>query len=580
MERSSHGYRRRWLWIAALGCAAMAGASLPARAALDDVGNAPPSVHRLKFRVDPRLSAGPGGAETGRRLGQYVADLNTVFVRESVRSFAFDPAVDLLFADPLSDSRCRDAPPHNVAGEIEICIAQSPQNASSGGYAYGVLHPLSGSVRGLSWSKLHDPLRLSRTRVPPEVIPSEEDYLHRQFRSLVRQLERVFGAGTGDYNSMGYGIDPTGVTPLLGRDIANPADAYWWSRQHWRRDPLLGQIYNPTGQINDRVSMLRGIRFTAGTRAQINTDWSQWPDSSAYLMPLTQASEVWVSDPLTDAPVAGAQVTVWQVPPPPANGFRQVARGGTDAAGRFVFDWKCSPSCFNADRGILLVKASAPGRAPAASWFSIFDAFEQKAAFGQQAITIGLSMPLSSPGTAPPGVMLQYPATSVVGQPVAFSAVPFNPDAPLPESVRLLGPGDAGCTLYAPPYTCSFVPALSGLQDLVAITRNHAGHVSPQYRARMQSAPAGDRIAPSLSAQLPGIVQAGSPLPLVLSASDNVAVSSVEVIVNGRTVCELSAAPYECQWWTPATPGYLNLEARVRDAAGNHYSVSATTRVL
>ena len=80
------------LWTTLFALSGMPGTAF---AALDEIGRAPPSTHRLKFIVDPELAADIGPAEAARRLAQYVADVNTVFTRETVRSFSFDPAADL-----------------------------------------------------------------------------------------------------------------------------------------------------------------------------------------------------------------------------------------------------------------------------------------------------------------------------------------------------------------------------------------------------------------------------------------------------------------------------------------------------
>ncbi|MGO1071304.1 Ig-like domain-containing protein [Lysobacter sp. CA199] len=547
----------------------------PAWAALDDVGHAPPSTHRLKFLVDSQLSAGTTSAEIGRRLNQYVADLNTVFVRESVRSFVFDPITDLAFVDPAGDARCKAGPVNTVAGTIEVCIAKSAQNYSYGGYAGSVTNPQAGSVRGMNWLNIYDPLRLSKTVVAPSIVASEEDYLVRQLRTLVHELEHVFGAGMGEYYNLASGTDRSGVPPTQNLALSNRNDRYWWSRQHWKRDPLLSPIYGYYGPAKDRVAMLEMTRFTAGTKAQLNTDWSQWPYASTYVMPMTTATEVWVTDPISNTPVAGAQVTVWQVPQPTAAAAKQVAQGNTDSVGRFVFDWKCNPSCFNNYSGILLVKATAPQRDPAATWFSIFDAFEQKAAFGQNAITIDLPMPVAGADTQAPNISISAPARATLGQPLTISATASDNTGI--QGIKLLAPGDWGCTLVAPPYACTFVPVLAGAQDVTAIAMDLAGNLS-QTQARIVFDPPGDAIAPLATVTAPASAPVNTVVPILATASDNLAVIGVDVIVDGRRVCSLTATPYRCDW-TPSKPGYANIEVRASDAAGNAHSVSTTTRV-
>lgn len=559
----------------ALALASVALTTTPARAALDDVGHAPPSTHRLKFRVDPQLSAGTTSAEIGRRLSQYVADINTVFVRESVRSFVFDPVADLAFIDPAADARCKAGPINTVAGTIEVCIAKSAQNYSYGGYAGQVTNPQAGSLKGLNWQNIYDPLQLSKAVVAPSIVTSEEDYVLRQLRTLIHELEHVFGAGMGEYYNVASGTDRSGVSPTRNLALTDRNDRYWWSRQHWKLDPLLTAIYNYYGPAKDRAGMLKMTRFNAGTKAHINTDWSQWPYYSAYVMPMTTATEVWVTDPISNTPVAGAQVTVWQVPQPTSAAAKQVAQGNTDSVGRFVFDWKCNPNCFNNYTGILLVKATAQQRDPAATWFSIFDAFEQKAVFGQNAITIDLSMPLTGADTQTPNISINAPERATVGQPLTISATASDNTGI--QGIKLLAPGDWGCTLVAPPYACTFVPVLAGPQDVTAIAMDLAGNLS-QTKARIVFDPPSDAIAPVVTVTAPATAPVNTVVQLAATASDNISVTSVDFIVDGRQACSVTVAPYQCNW-RPTTPGYANIEVRASDSAGNSHSIGAATRV-
>lgn len=180
---------------AAFGCALLCALSLPASAALDEIGLAPPSVHRLRFVVDPALLGDIDATEAGRRLASYVADINTVFTRETVRRFAFAPDTDLLVMAPAAAPACgfNDL----VDNEITLCVSKSRSGYSHGGLAMSWTYPQKGVVWNLNWLSIHDPLRLSRaiTSAAPE--STEKDYLGRQFKTLVHELEHTFGAGSG-----------------------------------------------------------------------------------------------------------------------------------------------------------------------------------------------------------------------------------------------------------------------------------------------------------------------------------------------------------------------------------------------
>jgi hypothetical protein len=92
-----------------------------------------------------------------------------------------------------------------------------------------------------------------------------------------------------------------------------------------------------------------------------------------------------------------------------------LVQGAADAAGRFASTGSAASPASTVAKSTLLVKASAPGRAPMASWFTIFDAFEQKAVKGQATFTIDLA--LGGVDTTPPTVSLSAPAMATVGQP-------------------------------------------------------------------------------------------------------------------------------------------------------------------
>jgi hypothetical protein len=64
---------------------------------------------------------------------------------------------------------------------------------------------------------------------------------------------------------------------------------------------------------------------------------------------------------------------------------------------------------------------------------------------------------------------------------------------------------------------------------------------------------------------------------LAASASDNVAVATLEFLVNSKTVCFIQSAPYQCSW-TPRgrLAGSYTVTARATDAAGNVAATSAT----
>ncbi|RSZ34416.1 hypothetical protein EJO70_26665 [Variovorax sp. 553] len=552
---------------------ALSGMATPAFAAMDEVGRAAPSTHRLKFIVDPELAADIGPAEAARRLAQYVADVNTVFTRETVRSFAFDPAADLQLTLPSAAPQCS----YNglVNGEVVVCVSKSTRGYSHGGLSTSWTFPQKGVAWNLNWIAIHDPLRLSRAPTPGAPESTEKDYLARQLKTLMHELEHVFGAGAGEYYNSIAVTDTTGVAPVTDLALANDADRYWWTRQHWRLDPLLGTVFEQRRDpAANRVATLELIRFTEGTKANINTDWTDWPKlGSSKFMAGTTSTQVRVTDRETGTALPGAQVSVWRSPGA-GKPLVMLVTGVADASGRFVFDWDCGFSCFAVGKTTLLVKARAANRAPGASWFTIFDAFEQKAVQGQPMFTIDVT--LGNADATPPTVSLAAPSMATVGQlTVIAPAVVDNAGV---WGVKVLGRDSIPiCTFTAPPYTCSWTPSAPGVQTIRVVAVDAAGN-SAVASANVIVNPPSDTLPPAVALSAPTSVAAGVAARLAATASDNVAVAELKFIVDGKTACTLRAAPYVCAW-TPKRPGAANIEVRAMDAAGNVASASASMRI-
>jgi hypothetical protein len=575
MGAPSSLFSRVLLSVAAL-FGGVLGAPSAARAELNSVGNAPHSVHRLKFFVDPALADELGTAEAGRRLAQYVADVNTVFTRETVRSFVFNPASDLQLIAPASAPACSHS--GLVDGEIAVCVNKSTKGYSHGGLAASWTFPQKGVTWNLNWIAIHDPLRLSRSITAAAPESTEKDYLGRQLKTLLHELEHVFGAGAGEYYNAALVKDTTGTAPQADLALANDTDRYWWTRQNWRLDPLLGTVFEPRRDpATNRVITMNMIRFTAGTKANINTDWSDWPKfGTSKYMAGTTATQVRVTDRETGAALPGAQVSVWRNAGAPSSQQPMVllVQGTADAAGRFAFDWECGFTCFNSAKSTLLVKASAPGRAPMASWFTIFDAFEQKAVKGQATFTIDVALGVVD--TTPPTVSLSAPAMATVGQPVTIAPA-------VVDNVGVWGVKVAGidgipiCTFDAPPYTCAWTPLAPGMQTIRVIGVDAAGN-SAMATANVMVNPPADTTPPTVSVAVPTFTGVSTSTPLAATAQANSGIAEMQFIVDGKTLCTVKTAPYTCNW-TPAASGYASIEARAIDASGNTASVSAQMQV-
>ncbi len=487
------GFRARMgRWGVGLASAICLAWPSPAPAALDEIGRAAPSVHRLKFYVDPSLAADMGAAEAGRRLAQYVADINSVFTRETVRRFVFDPAEDLRLLAPAAAPPCSF---NDLAErEIVLCVSPSKRGYSHGGLAMSWTYPQKGVVWNLNWIGLHDPAQLSRVSTPAAPESVEKDYLGRQLKTLLHELEHVFGAGSGEYYNASHVTDTTGVPPKADLALSDPRDPYWWPRQHWRHDPLLGSVFEERFRPQaNRAATLAMTRFTAGTRAMINTDWRRWPRwaGSSY-MAGTARTQVAVTDRLSGTALPGAQVAVWRDP----GGRRPlvpVANGMADAQGRFVFDWGCGHTCFAVGKTTLLVKAQAAGRMPGATWFTIFDAFEQKAVHGRADFTIDLALGVAD--VERPAIALAAPPAAVVGQPTLLAPEASDNLGVTGLKVMVAGSSLPVCTFTAAPYVCSWTPGRPGPQTIEVLATDAAGNTASASVNVHVAPPAGESLA-------------------------------------------------------------------------------------
>ena len=92
----------------------------------------------------------------------------------------------------------------------------------------------------------------------------------------------------------------------------------------------------------------------------------------------------------------------------------------------------------------------------------------------------------------------------------------------------------------------------------------------------------GDNIAPTVAITNPAnnaTVARKSNVTITATASDNVAVTRVDFLINGALQCSDTAAPYSCVWRVPNPMGRTyQIQARAFDAAGNNATASIQVR--
>ena len=319
--------------------------------------------HRFRFFIHPDLAAGLSRADLHRRLALYVADVNTLFARQTIRRFVFDPASDVTVTNgtPYSGhcGGCADA-------DYEVWAHVLPSNIPALGSYGGFMafdDSCAGVVADLHWDAVYD-----RAALEPKSGTSAWLQYCLQLHHLMHELEHIFGAGIGEYYSLLRVSDPTPESPRVPIDYTAPGDPFWSRHAEYLADPLT--LF--TADLTYSNLMAR-VRFADVTAAVINAR-VRWSLNDT--LPDLSRTRILVHRAETGTPVASARVKVWRVQSFPPYAGELVLDALTDAAGRVPFDWQAG---FNNYEHLILVKVSHPdARAPAARWVSLYDAQEAK----------------------------------------------------------------------------------------------------------------------------------------------------------------------------------------------------------
>jgi hypothetical protein len=245
-----------------------------------------------------------------------------------------------------------------------------------------------GGADNLKWDKIHDPAALA---------DGSEDLRQywRQLHLIARQLETLFGAGRGGYDSLAGMSDASGVAPTLattGPTSTAPADSFWAARPEFWADPLTADLYaNPrVGSPTSLTALLNGVHFAPVTSAILNGIYHRDQDQPSTL-PNLSAVVVKVLDAQTQAPISGATVRVWNrsSPTPPYGTYEETVMT-TGTPGTYTFAWTGAPNPLNSAQNAKLVKASAPGYTAAGGWVMIYDAQKAKLVDGRTTFEVTL----------------------------------------------------------------------------------------------------------------------------------------------------------------------------------------------
>jgi hypothetical protein len=314
--------------------------------------------HVIKFYLDPALVTDMNFAT--QVLPKYVQDMNVILAKNTNRQLVFDPGTGIFLTKDQPHTNWATPPLPEQGFEFWAHAVRTSRPLSYGGYA-GIDSSGAGVLAGMNWTRLYDPDRLTPVQVT--------DYW-TQIHNMLHEIAHVMGAGYGEYYSLIYIGDRTGVEPLLNINAYDPNDSFWADKPDFMADPLLwnlAQTNTPLGRPTTRQELLGLVQFSQLTATLIGGEYR----NSAPLVDLSQIG-IHVVDP-NGLPLSEANVKVWRVSGVYPYQAQLLADGWTDSDGKFTFAWGGSANPHNSYEFLRLVKVFKDGYDASASYISIFD---------------------------------------------------------------------------------------------------------------------------------------------------------------------------------------------------------------
>jgi hypothetical protein len=238
----------------------------------------------------------------------------------------------------------------------------------------------------MKWTAIYD----LATLIPDSIDAAEA---HKQLRTLLHEFEHSFGAGLGEYYSLGL-TDSTGVAPVHPpTDSQTPGDLFWTPRRDFWTDPLLSMVYNQRffGSPTTMAQVIDLTRFASASVGVINGNYYE---HRLEAVPALNDCRVRVVAAGTGQPIPGATVRVWNRRNPGSYGdYEQPVTPTTDPA-EFRFSWSSINDgyVFGSWDNAKLVKVWAPGYTAQAQWTSIYDAQKTKTIDGSDMVVVTVEL--------------------------------------------------------------------------------------------------------------------------------------------------------------------------------------------
>jgi hypothetical protein len=337
---------------------------------------------RVKFFVHPDFTQSMTLEELGQRLAGYVADMNTIYAKNTVRRFAFDPDSDVI----VWTQQYPKGPCSTVSLPYEYWVMIDPSTtgiSNSGSVGCNFYKPNALVSTGYKWRRIYSREEIATNALGGGNKRDADDY-YFQLVAVLHEIGHQHGLGSGEYYTLSLVEDRTGTEPNLSTFASNnPTGPYWGTRSLILTDPMLrgapAAIFMQVVQFSPLSATIINRTATGAydaTCPERNYTFCippQLRNDYRYLNPIV----VEVLDSQTGLPVSGCSVFAYYVN---ARTFenQQIASGTTSAQGLFNFNW--GPNPFNGETGLRssnnmfrLVKAHCSGYAPAGDGISIFD---------------------------------------------------------------------------------------------------------------------------------------------------------------------------------------------------------------
>lgn len=319
-----------------------------------------PGAARLRFFVEPVLSAGKTKEQVGLLLSKYVEDINGLYAKNTDRRFVFDKDKD--WQDPTMSvygsydaSWCITPSFHDEYWIVLKKSSSAPRTA----LFFGCVPGTNAQMMSIPMNEIWD--RDDWMQYPSSI----NNPYNFALQSMVHELGHAHGLGMTEYYNSLKVKDDTSASPLMNLDFAWAGDPYWSVRSLILRDPMVGIVDTM------RFSTMQFSPFSAESiNREVHGDFAaQCPGEIPFVCNgIRNSHEVRISV-VSDAnslPLSGCTASVFDEASQPVSTLT------LDANGMGVFLWDARDPG-NEGSGMRLIKVQCEEYESGAQWLSEYD---------------------------------------------------------------------------------------------------------------------------------------------------------------------------------------------------------------